>query len=100
MNPTVQMIIDILAILFRFIGILAFGFGAGWLVFQAYQKGAWQVQIAALLGLLGTIVGLADFLTGAAGALGAFGLGAGGAIILFGLPRRAGGSGETEVKKK
>ncbi len=98
MNPTVQMIIDILAILFRFIGILAFGFGAGWLVFQAYQKGAWQVQIAALLGLLGTIVGLADFTS--AGALGAFGLGAGGAIILFGLPRRAGGSGETEVKKK
>ncbi len=97
MNPTVQMIIDILAILFRFVGMLAFGFGAGWFAFQAYQKGEWQVQIAALLGLLGVVVGLADFTS--AGALGAFGLGAGGAIIAFGLPRRQ-GEGPGEVRKK
>ncbi len=97
MNPTVQMIIDILAILFRFIGMLAFGFGAGWFAFEAYQKGAWQVQIAALLGLLGVVIGLADFTS--AGALGAFGLGAGGAIIAFGLPRRQ-GDGSQDGKKK
>ncbi len=97
MNPTVQMIIDILAILFRFIGMLAFGFGAGWFAFEAYQKGEWQVQIAALLGLLGVVIGLADFTS--AGALGAFGLGAGGAIIAFGLPRRP-GDGSQDAKKK
>ncbi len=97
MNPTIQMIIDILAILFRFVGMLAFGFGAGWFAYEAYQKGEWQVQIAALLGLLGLAVGLADFTS--AGALGAFGLGAGGAIIAFGLPRRQGG-GSADPKKK
>jgi hypothetical protein len=96
MDPTLQLVIDIVAMLVRFLGMLAFGFAAGWFTLEAFRKGGWQVQAAAILGLLGAAVGLAHYTS--AGALGAFGLAAGGAILLFGMPRKKSEEGESGRK--
>lgn len=83
MNPVLELIFNILGILVRFAGLIVFGLAAGWMSVEAYRKGSWQVQIAALLGLFALAGIFARFAT--AGALGAFALGAGIGVLFWGL---------------
>ena len=83
-----QIVFDILAIgggLFRFVGLLAFGLGIGWFTLHIFKEANWQLKIAVYLGFVGLAVGFANFLTG--GALGAFAIGAGGALLMWGMQK-------------
>jgi hypothetical protein len=94
-----QAIFTVLAMLFRFVGLLAFGLGVGWFTLQAFKKDTWQLQIAVFLGFVGTAIAMTRFLSGHGGALGAFALGAGAALLFWGLPRKDDAE-EKDVKKK
>lgn len=83
--------IEVLAILgyvLRLVGALVFGLAVGWLVLQAFKPEAfhWQLAIAALLGLMLTFALIGHWVPGGA-TLGAFGIGAGTAVILWGIAR-------------
>ncbi|HLE04499.1 MAG TPA: hypothetical protein VI729_07815 [Anaerolineales bacterium] len=91
--------IDVLAVLgyfLRLIGALVFGVAAGWLVLQTLKPEQLQrpLAIAGILGLLGTFVLLGHWVDGG-GTLGAFGLGAGGAILIWPIAARDAASGQT-----
>ncbi len=87
MNPTLQIVIDILSALLRLLGMLVFGLAAGWLVLEFLRKAqqTWELQIAIFLGFVGLAIAMARFLAPAA--LGGFGIGFGVAIFLWGLQR-------------
>lgn len=74
----------IMGILLRALGALVFGVGAGWLVTHVLKWQLWQLATAAVLGLLGTFVLIGHWTTGG-GTMGAFGLGAGAALLVWGL---------------
>jgi len=95
-----QAIFTVLAMLFRFVGLLAFGLGVGWFTLQAFKKDAWQLQIAVFLGFVGTAIAMTRFLSGHGGALGAFALGAGGALLFWGMPRKEEAEESKGSKKK
>jgi len=85
-------ILDLLSWLLRALGSLVFGVGIGWLVQKIVKESAktWQVIIATLLGLLGTFLVLAGWgATYSPSTLGAFGLGVGAAILIWGLAIKA-----------
>ncbi len=76
-------IASFLGILFQSIGLLALGVGLGWFVLDAYKQADWQLRISIFLGFAGVVVGLAAFTT--PGGLGAFSLGAGSALLVWGF---------------
>lgn len=87
MPDIVYEIIDLLASLIRFLGMGVLGLGLGWLVLDLFKKAAnWQFQIALFLGFVGLIIAMAYYLPW--GALGAFAIGAGVAILVWGLPKK------------
>jgi membrane-bound ClpP family serine protease len=90
MPPIVYDILDLLGALIRLIGMAVFGLGAGWLLLEIFRKGqqAWQLQLALFLGFCGLAIALAYFTT--AGALGAFGIGVGVAMFVWGMPKPKG----------
>lgn len=94
MPPIVFDIFSFLGFLLRAFGFLLFGFGAGRFMLDAYQKAAWQVQIAFVLGFFGLLIGLTDFST--AGSAGAFALGAGAAFLMSSMPKK---KDDSEKKK-
>ncbi len=76
----------------RALGALVFGVGVGWLVQKIVKDSGktWQLMIAIMLGLLGTFLALAGWgATDSPSTLGAFGLGAGAAILIWGLVVKA-----------
>ena len=75
--------LTILSELFRVFGMLVFGAAAGWFTLFAFRKRPWQLQIAVVLGFFL----LAGFISHSspAGGVGAFGLGAGAALLFWGL---------------
>ncbi|RME88451.1 MAG: hypothetical protein D6770_06950 [Anaerolineae bacterium] len=77
-------IIELLGALFRLIGLLVFGLGMGWFSLEAYRKSDWRLQIAVFLGFVGLSIGLSHFLEGAPGGFGAYTLGVGAALLLWG----------------
>ncbi|MEJ5240766.1 MAG: hypothetical protein WHS87_06185 [Anaerolineales bacterium] len=85
MNPILETVLNILGILVRFSGLIVFGLAAGWLSLDAYRKGTWQLQVAAVLGFFALTAIFVRFAT--AGALGAFALGSGVAVLFWGLRR-------------
>ncbi|HSR48048.1 MAG TPA: hypothetical protein VLL77_08675 [Anaerolineales bacterium] len=90
--------IEVLAVLgyfVRLIGALVFGVGAGWLVLEAFRREpySWQLAIAALLGLLLTFVLVGHWVPGGA-TMGAFGIGAGTAVILWGIAKVGSSNGK------
>jgi NhaP-type Na+/H+ and K+/H+ antiporter len=90
----VNYIILLISEFFRFAGMAVLGLGLGWLIVDLFRKiTAWQGQISLFLGLAGLIIGLSVF-TGI-GAMGAFAIGLGVAIFLWGMPRKP-----KEEKKK
>ena len=87
MPSYVYEIINLLASILRLIGMAVLGLGIGWLALDLLKKmQVWQVQIAVFFGLAGLIIAMAVF-TGV-GALGAFALGVGVAILLWGMPKK------------
>jgi NhaP-type Na+/H+ or K+/H+ antiporter len=83
----IDYILVLLSQLIRILGLAAVGLGIGWLVFDLLKKlQVWQAQVAIFLGLAGLIIAMAVF-TGA-GALGAFAIGVGVAIFLWGMPKK------------
>ena len=93
-NQTVADVITLLASLVRFLGFAVFGLGAGYLAVDLLRRAVWQVQVAVFLGLVGLAIALTHF--SAVGALGAFTLGAGVAVLIWGLPKKP----KEEEKKK
>jgi len=80
-------IIDLLAAILRLIGMVVLGLGIGWLAIDLLKKmQVWQVQVAVFLGLAGLIIAIAVY-TGM-GAQGAFAIGVGVAILLWGMPKK------------
>jgi hypothetical protein len=81
-------VLDILGAIIRLIGLAAFGVAAGWLTLEFFRKAqqAWQLQGAIFLGFVGLGIAMACFLSPAA--LGAFGIGIGVAIFIWGLPKK------------
>jgi hypothetical protein len=79
----------------RILGMAALGVGLGWLVLDLLRKAEnWQMQAILFLGLLGLVIALTVF-TGW-GAVGAFGIGLGVAIFVWGMPRKANAEGESD----
>ncbi len=79
-------ILQLLGIIVRALGALVFGVGVGWFTLQAsdWYRGQWQFGVAAYLGLLGTFALIGHWISGA-GTLGGFGLGAGLALLIWGM---------------
>jgi NhaP-type Na+/H+ or K+/H+ antiporter len=87
MSPIVTDIINLFGQLIRLLGLVVLGLGIGWIALDLLKKiEAWQGQAAIFLGLAGLIIGLAVF-TGP-GALGAFAIGVGVAIFMWGMPKK------------
>jgi hypothetical protein len=87
MPTIVYEIITLLASILRLIGMVVLGLGMGWLSLDLLRKAqVWQLQIAVFLGLVALVVALSYFL--GAGAQGAFAIGVGVAIFLWGMPKK------------
>ena len=87
MPPIVFDIISLIASLLRLLGVAALGVGFGYLAVDLFHKAQeWLMQAVLYLGLAGLLIAMVVFL--APGALGAFGLGFGAAIFLWGMPRK------------
>ena len=88
MPTLVYEIIDMLAALLRLLGVAALGVGIGYLAVDLLHKAqGWQMQAVGFLGLAGLVIAMVVFL--APGALGAFGIGLGVAIFMWGMPKKA-----------
>jgi len=86
MDPVIGDILGLLGVLFRGLGFLVFGVGAGRFVLDNFKASAWQVQIALALGFFGLLIALTDFAS--AGSAGAFALGAGAAYFMSMMPKK------------
>jgi NhaP-type Na+/H+ or K+/H+ antiporter len=87
MPPIVYDILVLFSQIFRFIGMAVLGLGIGWLAVDLLKKmEAWQGQVAIFLGLTGLVIAMTVF-TGW-GALGAFAIGVGLAILMWGMPKK------------
>ena len=86
MEFTVYDALEIVGFILRGLGAVVFGVGAGWLVVHVLktENHAWQLAIAAILGLLGTFALVGHWVAGGA-TIGGFGLGAGAAILIWGM---------------
>ena len=71
----------------KFIGMLAFGVGLGWLMLDAYKSSTkpWQTQVMFLAGFFAFLIVLALHVHVG---LGGFGIGFAVAVFMWGLPRK------------
>ena len=82
---TLYDVMEIVGYILRGLGGIVFGLGAGWLVMDVLKsQHTWQLAIAVILGLLGTFALLGHWVPGGA-TMGAFGLGAGAALLIWGM---------------
>ena len=79
-------IFSLIGYLLRIIGFLAAGWALGRLVFEHFNKGNWQLQIAYVLGLFGLLIAMTAF--SYAGSAGAFALGIGIAYFMVFTPMK------------
>ncbi len=82
--------------LVQFAGLLVFGVGVGVLTVNVFQQPEqrWQLQMAIVLGFFFLSAVVAAFVT--PGGVGAFGLGAGGALLFWGVKKGAQSSDASE----
>lgn len=97
---TIDQVLGLLGVIFRPLGFLVFGFAAGWLATQPFveEHKWWQLEALAIVALFGAVVTLS--LYSGAGSVGAFALGAGIGVIVFGMRfgQKPSGGGETVTK--
>lgn len=87
MPPVVYEIINLFASIIRFIGLGLLGVGIGWLGVDLIKNAKdWPLQAVVFTVLAGLLIGLVVFLDW--GALGAFAIGVGVAIIVWGIPKK------------
>lgn len=81
-------VFDIIGYVLRFLGALVFGLGMGWLTIRLVKQEmvAWQLTVAMYLGLLATFALLGHWVGGGA-TLGAFGIGVGAGLLVWGMFR-------------
>jgi NhaP-type Na+/H+ or K+/H+ antiporter len=80
-------IITLIAELIRLIGMALVGVGIGYLAVDVLHKAeGWPMKAVGFLGLAGLVIAMAAFLT--SGALGAFGIGLGVAVFVWGMPKK------------
>ena len=80
-------IISLIAEFIRLLGMAAVGLGVGYLAVDLLRKvEGWPMQAVAFLGLAGVVIAMVVFLT--SGALGAFGIGLGVAVFIWGMPKK------------
>jgi hypothetical protein len=81
-----KVLLEFLGYIVRPFGVLVFGVAAGWLTVRTIklEGQAWQLSVAALLGLLAAFVLLGHWVSGG-GTLGVFGLGAGAGVLIWGM---------------
>jgi hypothetical protein len=97
MPPIVLEIIDILAALLRLLGAAVLGVGIAYLAVDLLRKSeGWPLKAVGFLGLAGVVIAMAVFL--APGALGAFGIGVGVAVFLWGMPKNKKKDDETVLQ--
>ena len=84
MPPLIDDIFYLLGNLIRVLGFLVVGYGLARFTTDAFEKAAWQVQIALALGFFGLLIALTKFAS--AGSAGAFALGAGIALLVLNRP--------------
>lgn len=86
MDPNIRDFLELLGYILRVLGALVFGVGAGWLTLRSikWQPESWQLGLGVYLGLLAAFVLIGRWVAGGA-TLGAFGLGAGAALLIWGL---------------
>jgi len=79
-------VFDIIGYVLRFLGALVFGLSMGWLTIRMVKQEAlaWQLAVAMYLGLLAAFVLLGHWVGGGA-TLGAFGIGVGAGLLVWGL---------------
>jgi hypothetical protein len=79
-------ILEVLGYLWRPFGVLVFGVATGWMTVRTFKMETlgWPLPVVAFVGLLGAFVLLGHWVPGA-GTFGMFALGAGGAVIFWGL---------------
>lgn len=75
--------LTVLSELVRMFGLLVVGIASGWFTLYAFRERPWQLQIAVFLGFI-LLVSIISFST-PAGGVGAFALGAGAAMLFWGL---------------
>lgn len=83
-------VMALLGYFLRLLGAFVFGIAAGWLVLQALKPETfhWPLAAATVVGLFLTFALIGYWVQGG-GTLGSFGLGAGGAILIWPLAARA-----------
>ena len=86
MDDIIYEVLDLLGYPLRALGSLVFGLGVGWLVLKIIKdvEKSWPLALASLLGLLGAFVVIAGWGPSST-TLGAFGLGAGAGILIWGV---------------
>jgi hypothetical protein len=82
---TIDQVLGVLGHIFRPLGLLVFGFAAGWLATRPFleEQKWWQLEALTLIAFFGCLVTLSIYV--GAGSVGAFGLGAGIGVIIFGM---------------
>ena len=93
-----EIALTILSYISRFIGLTVFGVALGWFTLFAFRALAenWQLKVAVFLGFLALVAVVVRFET--AGSEGGFALGAGIALLIWGL--RGSGKKEEEPEEK
>lgn len=87
MPPVIYEIIDLFTSILRFLGMGVFSIAIGWLTIDLLKKAKdWPLQAIVFTVLAGLTIAMTVFLPW--GALGAFGIGTGVAIIIWGIPRK------------
>jgi hypothetical protein len=95
---SINPIINLFGWALRFLGLIVFGLGAGWLTLDTLGKkdAAWQLKAVVVVGLMGFAGAMLRFSN--AGAIAGFVLGSGVALLLWGRGMSSGTGGGASKK--
>ncbi len=97
-TTTFDFVFGLVSYAIRLLGFVVFGLAAGWLTLNILGRKAnpWQVELTILVCFFGLMGAIVNFTT--AGATGAYALGAGLSLLIWGM--RAESAGESKAKAK